>query len=369
MAVISDYLAWRGDLTFDKAPFNEVDNYIIAKIGCPDYIGIVPEDENSVELGEAVNAYFSRDGITEKSLGLLASPEILKTLKKLPELPRYRHLRLSGFRRQTDPETVEQFSALTVQIPGGPHYVSFRGTDDSIVGWKENFMMAVRECVPAQEDALVYLRWAASVYPGELIAGGHSKGGNLAIFAASRAEEEIQNRITAVYSNDGPGFNPSFFQNGGFRRIIDRTHYIVPQHSLVGTLLLQPCDLEVVKCPKAGVGSHDGFNWEVTRDHFTEAAGLSRMSRAFNDALENTLHKMSPAETAEFIDQLFDVLCGRGADSLSDLTEQSFFETLSTLRSLRKETRIRAFLGELAETTLKALKEDVLPAGRKAPKG
>lgn len=361
MAVISDYLEWRGDLRFDQAPFNEVDNYIISKIGCPDLTGIVPADASSVGIGEAVQTYFGRPGITEKSLGVLASEEILKTLKKLPDTERFRELRLSGYRRCTDVGANKQFSALTVHMPDGTSYVSFRGTDDSIVGWKENFLMAVMDVVPAQEEALAYLHWAAEAYAGPLIVGGHSKGGNLALFAAARAGEEIQRRILAVYNNDGPGFNQTFFEDPGFQKILDRTHYIVPQHSLIGTLLLQPCDFEVVKCPHTGIGSHDGFGWEVTRDHFVKADGLSRLSSTFNVALERQMENMTKEETSEFIDQLFDVLCTRGAENLTDLTDQKLGGLFSTLKSLRKETKVYSLISEVAERMLKDIRRDVLP--------
>ncbi|MCF0120806.1 MAG: DUF2974 domain-containing protein [Oscillospiraceae bacterium] len=362
MASISDYLEWRGDLTFDKAPFNEVDNYILSKIGCPDLTGIVQGGAKRISLPDAIGKYFSQAENEGRSLGLLASEEILRTIRMLPGLPRYRELRLSGYRHCTDIGATKQFSALTIHLPNRIHYITFRGTDDSIVGWKENFMMSVMDSVPAQEDALNYLRWAADVYSGGLIVGGHSKGGNLAFFAASRIEHEVQDRIIAVYNNDGPGFNQSFFENDGYKRIVDRMHLIVPDHSLVGTLLTQPCGFEVVRCPNMGIGSHDGFSWEVSRDRFVRSDGLSRFSQAFNEAIENTLAVMSRDETSEFIDQLFDVLCFRGAENLTDLTEQSFFSHLSTINTLWRDPTIRAFIGEVIEGTIRGMRRDSLPS-------
>ena len=365
MSTISDYLEWRGDLPFSSAPFNEVDNYIIAKIGCPDYTGIVSGGNDGILLPEAVRAFFSRDGITDKSLGVLASESILRTLRLLPDTARFSGLLLSGYRKIVDQETSVQFSALTLTLPDGTHYVSFRGTDDTITGWKENFMMAVMNSVPAQDLALSYLTWAAENYKGKLIVGGHSKGGNLAFYAAAKADPAIQDRIIAVYNNDGPGFNEEFLSNAGFDRIGDRMHYIVPQTSLIGTLLLQPCDFQVVKCPVSGVGSHDGYRWEVKRDHFERADGLSLTSRAFNDAIETTLSGMTKPETEEFIDQLFDILYAGGQDSLTGLTEQKLSGLLSTVRTLHKDSRIHGFFHEVLENTISEIKAGILPDARR----
>ncbi len=358
MSVITDYLEWRGDIPFAVAPFNEVDSYVISKIGCPDYTGIVSEGASEMDIGEAVEAYFQQEN---QGLGILASPEILKALKMLPQLPRYQGLKLSGFRNSTDEVAEKQFSALTVRLTDGIHYVSFRGTDDSIIGWKENFRIAVSETVPAQKDALEYLRWAARSYEGDLMVGGHSKGGNLAFYAASRIEPEVQDRILSVYSFDGPGCSNAFYSHMGYLGIVDRLHHVVPQSSLVGMLLIHPSDYEVVSCPLAGPGAHDGFRWNVTRDGFVRAEGLTLLSRAFNEAIERTLSEMTEEETGKFIDDLFDVICANGIENLTELTEQKATALLGTVLRLRTEPNVRAFCREVTEITLQEIRKGVRP--------
>ena len=140
---IFDYLDWRGDLPFSVSPFNEIDNYIVAKIGCCDFDGIVPEDAQAVPIGEALDTYFAAVG-ADVRFGVLCSAKLAPLLRRLPETPRFRDLTLSGFVRRALPERTEQFSALTVSIPDGTHYVSFRGTDDTLYAWKEDCMMALR---------------------------------------------------------------------------------------------------------------------------------------------------------------------------------------------------------------------------------
>ena len=235
MAFISDYLTEKGDLSFREEPFNEVDNYVIAKVGSPNFTDVLPPGER-LPLGEVVTDDCARSGGEAGYLGALASPEIITVLRRLPELRRYRDLLLSGYVRRILPAQTEQFSALTVTLPLGWSYVSFRGTDDTLLGWKENFLMSVGR-VEAQADAAAYLASAAKRVEGPLMVGGHSKGGNLAVYASAMAAPEIQERITGVYNNDGPGFLPEFYQEPGYLRIRPKLHTLLPQNTLVGTLL------------------------------------------------------------------------------------------------------------------------------------
>ena len=262
MPNILDYLTWRGDVPFSVSPPNEVDNYINCKIGTLDFTGIVPENELYVPLPQAVEAYFAAGGA--EKLGALSSPYIAPMVKRLPETVRFREVMLTGFRQVYDEKKTEQFSALTLRLPGGQHYVTFRGTDDTIVGWKEDCLLTVMDEIPAQRDAVEYLTWAASVYPGKIAVGGHSKGGNLAMYAAAMVPESVQERIGNIYNNDGPGFQEKILQTEGYRRIKPRIKTILSQNAMVGTLLWNDCDYTVVKSTAALLGAHDGFTWETT---------------------------------------------------------------------------------------------------------
>ena len=236
MADIMDYLDWRGDVPFSVSPVNEVDEFILCKIGTPDLSGMVPEDGAYVTVGQAVEAYKAAGG--DLKLGIVASEFTVPVFFRLPETERFRDLQLSGYRLKISETRTEQFSALTVRLPDGRHYVTFRGTDDTLVGWKENFQLTGMDAVPAQADALEYLQWAAETYPGELVVGGHSKGANLSVYAASLAPEEIQDRITLVCNYDGPGFMEDFLDNPGYRRILPKIRTLMPENATVGTLLM-----------------------------------------------------------------------------------------------------------------------------------
>ena len=346
---IFDYLDWRGDVPFSLSPFNEVDNYIVAKIGCCDFDGIVPEDESSVGLGEALQGFFARCSGEGVYFGALASKALVPLLRRLPETPRFRDLRLSGFVRRALPECTEQFSALTVSIPDGTHYVSFRGTDDTLYAWKEDFMMALSGAIPAQRDAADYLSWAASAYVGSLRVGGHSKGGNLAVYAAAQADPAVQRRILTIYNDDGPGFDASFLTTPGYLAIRDRLLTLIPQFSIVGTLLEQDTNCVVVRSSRFGIAAHDGFNWGVRATAFLRCPDLSRSSRAFDATMGRILGEMDMDERREFIENLFRILSATGAVTISDINAQRLRKALSIARGMAKEKTVSRFVVDVIE--------------------
>ena len=145
MSVLLDYLDWRGDLSFQVDPVNEADYYLISKIGCPDLTGLVPSDAQEVPLPEVVASFRAQTGNQDVTLGVSQSPQVMESFYRLPSVPRFQPLMLSGFRRKEKPDRTEQFSALTLRIPDCPRIITFRGTDDTILAWKEDFQMAVMD--------------------------------------------------------------------------------------------------------------------------------------------------------------------------------------------------------------------------------
>ena len=343
MALLLDYLDWRGDLTFSADPPNEADYYLISKIGCPDLTGIVPADEQEVPLPDAVAAFRARSGFQDVSLGVSQSPQVLASFYRLPSLPRFQPLMLSGFRKNEVPDISEQFSALTVRIPDRPRIITFRGTDDTILAWKEDFRMSVTETVPAQEDALRYLRRAMDAYEGSFILCGHSKGGNLATYAASMLPPDMQERIDGIWNFDGPGFQDAFLKEEGYRRILPKLHFLVPQNSVIGLLLSTGKEPEIVACNCFGVRSHDGFTWEVLGTGFVRAEALNPGSVTIKKAMDDTLSGMSLDDRKSFIDSFFQIMTSTGAFTLTDLTESRLSGALEIVRSLGRDRDVQKF--------------------------
>lgn len=343
MADLFDYMDWRGDLSFRNSPANEADCYLISKIGCPNLTGIVPADEQEAALGKVVEAYRAKNGKAGASLGITTSPKVVDSFYRLPSVPRFQSLMLSGYRKIDDSNNTEQFSALTVRIPDGTRYITFRGTDDNIFAWKENFRMSIVDTIPAQEDALRYLRWAMDAYDGSFIVCGHSKGGNLAVYAASMLPQDLQDRIISVYNFDGPGFRDVFLKQEGYLRILPKLTSLIPQNSIVGLLLSTGKDPEIVISDCFGAKAHDGFTWKVLGTSFVRSEALSPSSALFQEAMNKTLSRMNLEERDEFIEDFFRIMTSTGAFTLTDLTEIKLRRALELAQSLNQDKEVHKF--------------------------
>ena len=372
MANLLDYLDWRGDLTLDQSPFNEVDNLILAELSFVDFRDIVPApgQGESVALRQAAEAFFARFPAGEKiDMGVLVPAAIPDMLRKMADAPRFREMKLNCFVDWLDAGRGEQFAALAVETGDGGVYLSFRGTDDTLAGWKEDFELACMPEVPAQKKAVEYTRAAAKQFPRrKLRLGGHSKGGNLAVYAGVFCPEAVQRRITDIWSNDGPGFHDDLLDLPEHRRVEDRIHSIVPKSSIVGMLLEHEETYTVVDSDQKGFLQHDGFSWQVMGDHFVTLRQVTRQARLSDMALREWVHGMPVERREKFVSALFDVLSASGAVTLTDLKADSFKAAgamVKAMKDLDKETRegLLRFVGLLFKSnlrmTLEGIQEDV----------
>lgn len=335
-----DYLHWRGDLRFSDSPVNEVDIFILSQLSTPDYTDIVPHGFQSepVSIQDAVKKFFDTHTDSVSELGVLQSEYVLPMLRLLPDTERFGGLRLTGYANKVITENTEQFSAVTLILPDGTRCVSFRGTDDTIIGWKEDFYLAVSDRIAAQQDALDYLESCAQSYDGELIVCGHSKGGNLAVYASSHASDEIRRRIRCIYNFDGPGFRSEFLSFPGYLAVKDRIITVMSQNSTVGTLLSPVGMGRYVHSTKNGPMAHDGFSWEVAGKCFIPENGLSEPSRLFKKSMDETLGEMDFEERKDFVDELFGLLLSTGAETITEL-----FSMISRIRIQKIAAFIRYF--------------------------
>lgn len=361
MANLMDYLDWRGDLTLAQSPFNEVDNLILAELSFVDFQGIVPGpgEGESVPLAEAAEAFFARFPEGEKiDMGVLVPAAIPEMLRKMAASRRFGGMRLNGFVDHLDVGRGEQFAALSVETGDGLVYLSFRGTDDTLAGWKEDFELACMPEVPAQKKAVRYVRDVARQYPRRrLRLGGHSKGGNLAVYAAVFCPAAVQRRIEDVWSNDGPGFHEDLLDLPEHRRVADRIRSIVPKSSVVGMLLEHGEDYAVVDSDQLGFLQHDGFSWQVMGDRFVTLRQVTRQARLSDLALREWVHAMPVERRERFVTALFDVLSASGAVTLKDLKADSFKAAgamVKAMKDLDKETRegLLNFVGLLFKSNL-----------------
>ena len=362
MASILDYLDWRGDITFAERPFNEVDNLLLAELSYLDFGGIVPADfAAAVPLSDAVAAFTKRT--PHADMGVLVPDKIPGLAQKMAASARFRDVLLSGYVCKLDEQTETQFAALCAALPDGTVYAAFRGTDDTIVGWKEDFNMGFLPIVPSQREAADYLRVAAAAFPSQkLRAGGHSKGGNLAVYAAVWCGESVQDQLLAVYNNDGPGFHTSLLDRPEHQRIANRIQTILPESSVVGMLLEHEESYQVVRSNQVGLMQHDGFSWQVLGTQFVHLSGLTEGGRIVDSALRDFVRGLDQEQRIRFVDALFEVLTCTNAETLTDLKDGGFrtaYSMLKTVRSLDPDTRqaLSGTLGLLVRSGAKSVSQ------------
>jgi hypothetical protein len=333
-----DYLMWRGDLDFSRDAFNEVDNLIFSAISYIDFADVVPGERNDakVTLQTAARLLKEADRLKNISPLLRHYPAILE---RAAESVRFRDVVLSRYVNEVDAGTPNQFSAIVFSMGERSHYIAFRGTDDNLAGWKEDFLMGFRDAVPAQTRAALYANIHIPALRGAVILGGHSKGGNLAVYAAAHASARNMRRIAAVYNNDGPGFQNAVIRSEGYRQILSRITTYIPKSSVVGMLLEHGENYRIVSSAARGIMSHDAVTWEVAGNAFVHEKELTKTSRKLNEALRTWLATLSLEQRAQFVEALFDILEASGAETLTDLSKDRLVGIDAMIRKLKTMDR------------------------------
>ena len=339
MPNIMDYLEWRGDLTFAEAPLCEVDNLIFCLLSYVDLDGIVPPSmkKGSITLRAAAAEYFfTHQSVRERPLGFIIPADTLILFRRMAHTRRFRDLLLTGYVNEISEERETQFSALTILLPNEEMFVAFRGTDDTIIGWKEDFNLSFMEEIPAQKRAMEYVNDLDVTPDTVLYIGGHSKGGNLAVWSTVHARGEIQRLLRQVYSNDGPGFSANTVQSQAYKALSDRIRVIIPEDSLVGLLLDQDPHYTVVRSERHGLFQHDGLSWEVLGGQFIRAQGLSGAGKRHDTVVRERISSMTMEERQGLVRFMFTLLESTGAKTLTELHRIRVRAAITVLKALRE---------------------------------
>ena len=355
MADLLDYLDWRGDIPFSTDPFNYVDALILAELAYVDFAGIVPGPEN----GDGAHPYVSIDTVAQEFWKRHTPEEIERSevlfrrapllLKKLCSGVRFGGMYLAGYTNRISAQKNEQMAALVFYLEDGSAYAAFRGTDDTVIGWKEDFSFSFRKETSGQTSAAQYLSEVFGKSDLQRIrVGGHSKGGNLAVYAGVRASYRTRRKILEIYNHDGPGFYDLNGLGDAYEEMLPRIHSFVPETAVVGLLLEQVGEHNVVKSNNKGLMQHDAMSWEVLGPEFVTVTGVSDTSRMVNDILKNWLKEISNEERATFVDTVYKILDASQAKSIDDLNAEKgriANVVLRELGGLDKETK--AMLGKM----------------------
>ena len=350
MADMLEYLAWRGDIEFPQMPVNPVDALIFSTLSYIQFEDIVPDNPmQCISLEEAAKGFFSLDAAQNR----VRVKKDLELLEAVAKSARYDNIKMSFYRSILIPEEDTQFAAVTFFLEDGSAYIAFRGTDNTLTGWKEDFNMTFQTSIPAQRLALEYVQEFAAAHPIPIWMGGHSKGGNLAAYAAAKCGELLQKRIVEVHNQDGPGFSDEMMNDPGYLNILPKLRSYVPQSSVIGLLLEREEPYTIIKSSQIGLMQHDPYSWQVMGPNFLPVEELTADSRFLDRTFKNWLAGMTLEERSEFFDTVFDLLGSTGAEHTHELIRPQNVRTY--LKTLHSNESMRTILAsELASLALSA---------------
>ena len=326
MANIFDYLT---DVQYDSfydLPLNELDILAFTELT------YLPFDNL---LEQPVNRLSDVATRVPRETNMLTNKERLQLLDQLSQHKRFKNSKLSNFVNEVDTEQQKQFAAMTYRLDLDTYLIVFRGTDDSIIGWKEDFHMTYMKEIPAQKHALEYLEEFFTQHPKQkVMVAGHSKGGNLAVYAASQIRPELQDKISAVYTYDAPGLQAHLTETTGYQDVIPKVHRFVPQGSVIGMMLEVPDTPIVVKSTAlGGIAQHKTFSWLTEGQHFVQLESISSESLQFKDALKEWVDSVPDEELELYFDLFFGTILESGITSINDLSSRNAIDHVRQLVS------------------------------------
>lgn len=318
MGNIMDYISWRGDLSFEQSQFNEVDNLILA---CFSYVKLDGISAVTKQKGiglkkltkEFMKLHTMKELEADKSFIRLAPFMMMEMAKSV----RFGKCVVRNYVNDIVTEAEQQFAAMEIVLEDGTSYVSFRGTDDTIIGWKEDFNLSTG-VVPAQKRAIEYLQKISEHTDGMLRVGGHSKGGNLAIYGSVMCKSAHE-KILEIYSNDGPGFSREFQELPETKEMMPKIIRIIPEYSIIGTLLEHEKEPVIVASSSKGLLQHDAFSWEVQGPALVRRDSLNKTALRFIEILHKWIDGMDTEQKRLLIEDLFATLQASGYENLSEV--------------------------------------------------
>lgn len=339
---IIDYILWRGDITFDKDPFNYVDSLIFSELSYVNFDQVLDEE---MTISSAYEKYLKHNKLKDvlSEFSFINNTVILLAL--MAQTKRYQNLLLTNYKSIFNYEKEEQFCAINIILPNDIIYVSFRGTDDTILGWKEDFNMTYMMEIPSQRDAVTYLNNSYTLYTSKngifslfkkpkLILGGHSKGGNLAVYSAVKADKKIKAYIEAIHNFDGPGFHQEFLDSDDYQEIKHKILNFKPKGSLFGNLLKQDSKTIIVNTIVSSLMQHSGLNWQVRGKKLCVIDELEENATKLSEKIDELLDTLDFNEREVLWNSLFKVLNDSNITMIDDLTSVKVSNIISGLKTL-----------------------------------
>ena len=360
---ITDYVKEVKNHSFYDLPINKLDILVFTLLSYIDFEGTVPKTFDRYHAPRL-------DQVAQSLTDLTPSPTMtqnhLDLLQLASQTLRYKSVKVMGYVNDIDPDVEKQFSATTFRLLTKTYLVAFRGTDDSIIGWKEDFHMTYMPTIPSQTLATAYLQDAISQLDGSFLVSGHSKGGNLATYSSSHLAASFAQKIEKIYSFDAPGLHHSVIKSPSYQKISPRIERFIPNGSIVGMMLEIPETAAVVQSTAlSGISQHDPFSWKIEGHDFLLATGLNADSLQTDKTFKAWTASIPDEDLKEFWDLFFKLLRDADIESIGDFFRFSFSTKLAKVienaRNLSEEdaemlTRVTRLLFQLR---MEALREDL----------
>ena len=344
MAGIVEYSLINAPKDFEKLPFTKVDGLIFAQLAYLDFDTFVPNRQLFAK-GITFSKICEQDNFEELFPLERTARKNLLLFNAMAYSKRYGKVRINYHENILNSEEEIQFSATTFIMPNGDACVSFRGTDSTITGWRENFNMLYNDTVPAQISAVKYLNNVARKIRGNITVVGHSKGGNLAIYASVMCSEKAKEKIVEVQSFDSPGFTEDFVESKNYLETESKILKFVPEDSMIGMLLYDTASYRIVKSDGEGIHQHDPFLWNVENNDFVTGEKIHSKAKYVNSTFKEWVNNFTPEQRELFVDAMFDIVEATNvqkAESFVDWSENLKGNTsliLDTIKDLDPETR------------------------------
>ena len=320
-----DYIKEFGHVSFEERAFSEIDALVLTELEYLPLEKVVPSDENGenfVTVKEIAEYMKEHKKQLFDENPMMMTPERHEVSQIIADAPRFQSMKFFGVVSEWDKDTTKQFAAITVEVEPGVRLVIFRGTDDTLIGWKEDFLMTYSPLVAAQTDAKEYLAKQASLWGGDLMVSGHSKGGNLALYAAATQEEDVQLRIVDIFCFDSPGLYRSVLETKGYQNIVPLAMRYIPQDALVGLMLESEVPYVIVKSDAVGAMQHSAMTWGIEDGQFIKVDKLTKNSLLNDQTFKKWTESVSDEELELFWNVFFELLFTVGIETVNDVYGQ-----------------------------------------------
>ena len=341
MGNLITYVQQYGSQTFEDKLLTDIDALVLTEIAYLPFDEIVPQSfdvTEAISIGQLGKEFAKVQEKQQEHNPFMITSERIQLLELVSKSQRYKDIKVFGFMNDIDDELTKQFAAVSYQWEEENRWIVFRGTDESLTGWKEDFMMTYSDLIPAQMDAIEYLKKQAETFSGTLNVSGHSKGGNLSLYASTMQEEAVQNRIERIYCWDAPGVHRSILNTEGYQRVVSKAKRYIPQDSIVGLMLESQVPYHIIESQGSGISQHSALMWNIE---------LTRNSQLTDQTFKQWTETVSDEELKLFFDAFFELFFEMGVETVNDvyynfrMYMQKFFEKAYQMDTEKREILLR----------------------------